>query len=77
LYLKFIKESHDPEVAVKIYRRYLKLFPEDSEDYIEYLTTSGRLDEAAIRLSEIVNNDSFVSKHGKSKHQLWNELCNL
>lgn len=77
LYLKFIKESHDPEVAVKIYRRYLKLFPEDSEDYIEYLTASGRLDEAAIRLSEIVNNDSFVSKHGKSKHQLWNELCNL
>lgn len=24
-----------------------------------------------------MNHDDFVSKHGKSKHQLWNELCNL
>lgn len=36
-----------------------------------------RLDEAAVKLTELVNNDDFVSKHGKSNHQLWNELCDL
>ena len=28
-------------------------------------------------MAHIVNTDDFVSKHGKSKHQLWNELCEL
>ncbi|KZC11912.1 Pre-mRNA-splicing factor SYF1 [Dufourea novaeangliae] len=37
----------------------------------------GRLDEAAVKLAQIVNQDDFVSKHGKSNHQLWNELCDL
>lgn len=28
-------------------------------------------------LADIVNNENFVSRHGKSNHQLWNELCDL
>lgn len=56
---------------------FFQLCPEDSEEFIDYLTSIGRLDEAAIRLAEIVNNEDFVSKHGKSNHQLWNELCDL
>lgn len=51
--------------------------PEDTEEYIEYLISIGRLDEAAVKLAQIVNQDDFVSKHGKSNHQLWNELCDL
>lgn len=51
--------------------------PEDTEDYIEYLVSIDRLDEAAVKLAEIVNKENFVSKHGKSNHQLWNELCEL
>lgn len=35
------------------------------------------MDEAAVKLAQIVNQDDFVSKHGKSNHQLWNELCDL
>jgi pre-mRNA-splicing factor SYF1 len=35
------------------------------------------LDEAAMKLAYIVNKEDFVSKHGKSNHQLWNELCEL
>jgi len=53
------------------------LAPEDTEEYIEYLISIGRLDEAAVKLAQIVNQDDFVSKHGKSNHQLWNELCDL
>lgn len=56
---------------------YLQLCPENAEDYIEYLIAIDRLDEAALKLAEIVNKEDFVSKHGKSNHQLWNELCEL
>uniref|UniRef100_A0A8D9DPY9 Pre-mRNA-splicing factor SYF1 n=3 Tax=Cacopsylla melanoneura TaxID=428564 RepID=A0A8D9DPY9_9HEMI len=77
VYLSFVKANNVPETAVRVFRRYLKLFPEDAEDYIEYLCSIERLDEAAVKLAYIVNKESFVSKHGKSNHQLWNELCEM
>ncbi|XP_053201125.1 pre-mRNA-splicing factor syf1 homolog [Panonychus citri] len=77
LYLEYVKSYHIPETAVRVYKRYLKLSPEDTEDFIDYLRGMGRLDEAAVKLYEIVNNENFISKEGKSKHQLWNELCDL
>lgn len=77
LYLDFLKKFDISETAVRVYRRYLKLFPENAEEYIEYLQNAGRLDEAAQQLASVVDNENFVSKHGKSNHQLWNELCEL
>lgn len=77
LYLGFLKKFAIPETAVRVYRRYLKLFPEDAEEYIEYLADAGKLDEAAQQLASVVDNEHFISKHGKSNHQLWNELCEL
>lgn len=77
LYLGFLKRFDIPETAVRVYRRYLKLCPENAEEYITYLTEAGRLDEAAQQLANIVDNEHFVSKLGKSNHQLWNELCEL
>ncbi|XP_064616120.1 pre-mRNA-splicing factor SYF1-like [Liolophura sinensis] len=77
LYLKFARMYPLPETAVRIYRRYIKLQKENMEDYIEYLKLIGRLDEAAKRLVDIIDDDGFTSKAGKSKHQLWNELCEL
>ncbi|XP_076360546.1 pre-mRNA-splicing factor SYF1 fand [Tachypleus tridentatus] len=77
LYLSFVKKHEIPETAVRVYRRYLKLTPENTEEYIEYLRSQERLDEAAVKLTELVNNEDFVSKEGKSKHQMWNELCDL
>ena len=35
------------------------------------------MDEAAKHLADIVNDDNFTSRHGKSKHQLWQELSDL
>lgn len=49
---------------------FLQLQKEKTEDYIEYLRVIGWLDEAAIRLAGIINEESFVSKEGKSKHQV-------
>lgn len=77
VYLKFIKTYKIPETAVRVYRRYLKQYPEDSEEFITYLIVNDRLDEAARKLIEIVNDEQFVSKEGKSKHQLWTDLAEL
>nr|XP_026690906.1 pre-mRNA-splicing factor SYF1 [Ciona intestinalis] len=77
LYLNFVKKYPVHETAVRVYRRMLKLQPEDAEDYIEYLISIDRLDEACVKLAEIVNDEHFLSKRGKSNHALWHELCTL
>ncbi|XP_064395800.1 pre-mRNA-splicing factor SYF1-like [Halichondria panicea] len=77
LYLKFVRSHDIQEMAVRVYRRFLKLSPENGESYVEYLISIGRLNEAATKLAEIVNDEKFISKEGKSKHQLWQELCVL
>lgn len=77
LYIQFIKSYDIPETAVRVYRRYLKMQPEEAEDFINYLISIDRLDEAALKLADIVNDDEFISKEGKSKHQLWTEFAEL
>ena len=77
LYIKFVREHPIPETAIRVFRRYLQMFPENSEDYILYLIDIDRLDEASQVLARCVNNDDFMSKKGKSNHQLWNELCDM
>lgn len=77
LYLEFLNKYDIPETGVRVYRRYLKLCPEDAEEFTQYLIKVDRLDEAAQQLAQIVDNEHFVSKLGKSNHQLWNELCEM
>jgi len=40
----------------------LKLCPENAEDFVEYLLSVEHLDEAAVRLAQLVNNENFNSK---------------
>lgn len=47
-----------------------QLSPESAEEYVEYLRSVGRLDEAAVRLARLVNDERFVSKEGKSNYQV-------
>ncbi|KAF7493717.1 Pre-mRNA-splicing factor SYF1 [Sarcoptes scabiei] len=77
LYLKFIKSFDLPETSIRIYRRYLKLLPEEAEEYIQYLISIEQYNEAAMKLIEIINDDNFVSKQGKSKHELWTDLSKI
>ncbi|KAM8793922.1 pre-mRNA-splicing factor SYF1 [Eudromia elegans] len=77
LYLRWVRRHPLPETAVRVYRRYLKLCPEGAEDFVTYLRSVGRLDEAAVRLAALVNDERFVSREGKSSYQLWQELCAL
>merc|ERR1719440_359402 len=78
LYVRFIKEGEVPqETALCAFRRYLMLEPDHVEVYIAYLRTIQRFDEAASRLSNIVDDEDFGSMEGKTHHQLWMDLCDL
>jgi len=78
LYVKFIKEGDVPqETALCVFRRYLMLEPDHVEVFIAYLRTIGRFDEAAQRLAAVVDDEDFNSMEGKTRHQLWMDLCDL
>ena len=76
-YLKLVETFDIPDTGVKVYKRYSKLMPENSEDHANYLNKIGLIDECAHKYLFMLNNDDFQSKYGKSKHQLWQELCDL
>ncbi|KAG1371591.1 PsbB mRNA maturation factor Mbb1, chloroplastic [Cocos nucifera] len=65
------------ETSLRVYRRYLLFDPSHIEDFIDFLITSQRWQEAAERLASVLNDDSFHSIKGKTRHQLWLELCDL
>ncbi|XP_051632250.1 LOW QUALITY PROTEIN: pre-mRNA-splicing factor SYF1-like, partial [Manacus candei] len=79
-YLSFVRKHPLPETAVRVFRRFLKLCPEEAEQYVSYLRSvggSGDTGGAAQVLARLVNDERFVSREGKSNYQLWQELCEL
>ncbi|BBN08894.1 pre-mRNA-splicing factor SYF1 [Marchantia polymorpha subsp. ruderalis] len=78
LYLKFVGQPGVPiETALRVYRRYLKFDPTHVEEFIDFLLESKLWQEGAVKLAQVLNDASFQSIKGKSRHQLWLELCNL
>lgn len=78
LYLKLVSLPGVPvETSFRVYRRYLVFDPSHVEDFIDFLLQSKRWQEAADRLASVLNDNSFYSIKGKTKHQLWLELCDL
>lgn len=65
------------ETALKIWRRYMQIHPEDCEDFIGLLVEMGEYTEAVKRYIDILNNPKFRSKHGKSHFQIWSEMVDL
>eukprot|EP00968_Pinguiococcus_pyrenoidosus_P025861 scaffold7031_cov254-Pinguiococcus_pyrenoidosus.AAC.11 len=76
-YLRWAKSLGVKETAVRVYRRYLMLCPNDREQYIQYLVSVKEWAEVAKQLALCVNDDKFESPTGTSKHTLWMQLCNL
>ncbi|MCO5551628.1 hypothetical protein L7F22_005133 [Adiantum nelumboides] len=77
-YLKFVSQAGIPiETSLRVYRRYLKFDPTHIEEFIEFLLSSERWQEGAERLAEVLNDEGFQSIKGKTRHQLWLELCDL
>eukprot|EP00300_Choanocystis_sp_HF-7_P017933 c19881_g1_i1.p1 GENE.c19881_g1_i1~~c19881_g1_i1.p1 ORF type:complete len:933 (-),score=253.19 c19881_g1_i1:48-2846(-) len=77
LYLKFVRRANVDELTLRVYRRYLKIEPDDVEPYIDILKKMGKDEEAAYQLANALNSESFVSKKGSSRHELWMELCSM
>lgn len=47
------------------------MFPKYREDFIAYLYKVDRLNDAAMELIVLVNDDKVVSEHGKTSHQVY------
>jgi len=69
--------SASGDTAIKVWRRYMQIHPEDVEDYIGLLIEQGQYAEAAKKYMDILNNPKFRSKNGKSEFQLWTEMVDL
>ncbi|KAL0933040.1 pre-mRNA-splicing factor syf1 [Colletotrichum truncatum] len=63
--------------AVKVWRRYMQIHPEDAEDFIELLTQVGMFTEAVKKYIDVLDNPRFVSKHGKGHYELWSEMVDI
>jgi pre-mRNA-splicing factor SYF1 len=78
LYIDFVKMPHvPPETTKRVFRRYLKIEPDQAEQYIEFLIQLEQPGEAAILLSRLINDDHFISRQGQTRHDLWMKLCHL
>ncbi|KAI3839561.1 hypothetical protein MKW92_044642 [Papaver armeniacum] len=77
-YVYFVSQKGIPiQTSLRVYRRYLRFDPAQIEDFIEFSKNSKLWQEAAERLAQVLNDDKFYSVKGKTKHQLWLELCDL
>jgi len=77
LYIQWATKIGVPETAMRVYKRYLKVEPEAAEDFIEYSISVGKLQEAALQLIDLLNDQKYVSPKGTSQHQLWSKLSDL
>ncbi|KAL6841877.1 hypothetical protein ACP4OV_028389 [Aristida adscensionis] len=78
LYLRLAALPACPvETSLRVFRRYLQFDPSHAEDFIEFLVAARRWQEAADRLASVLNDDGFRSVKGKTRHQLWLELCEI
>lgn len=65
------------QTAVKVWRRYIQIHPEDAEDFIELLVQEELYTEAVKKYIEILDNLKFRSKHGKGQYEIWSEMIDL
>lgn len=78
LYIKFAKQPSVPqETSIRIFRRYLKVEKEQVEEFIDYLIDIKEIGEATRLLYTIINDERFISRQGRTKHDLWMMLCDL
>jgi pre-mRNA-splicing factor SYF1 len=70
LYLKWAKSIGVKETAIRVYRRYLMYDPQHREQYVDYLEAIGEWQEAANQLAICVNDESFISPEGHTRHQV-------
>lgn len=76
LYITFANAAAG-DTAVKIWRRYMQVHPENAEDFIALLKQNGDFTEAATTYIKILNDSKFSSKQGLGHYELWTEMVEL
>ena len=77
-YLKFARKEGVPvRTRAGIYRRYIMYDPNEVEEYVEVLVRGGVYGEAALRLAKAIEDPKFFSKRGKTKREMWSDLCKI
>ena len=77
MYIVWVKDFGVKESVVRVFRRYLMFDPNQREEYVGYLESINRFDEAAKQLVTCINDEHFISPQGFTKHQLWMRLCDI
>lgn len=75
-YLEFVKQVGLPQIAVRVYRRYLMLEPGNREEYLAYLCSIRHFEEASQQLVMLIDNQS-VYPTKRTTHSLWMQLCDM
>jgi pre-mRNA-splicing factor SYF1 len=68
-YITYLTSCDVPETTIRVYRRYLKINPSAREDFVDFLQSIDKLDEAASELVILVNENKDISVHGKTSFQ--------
>ncbi|KAI9665469.1 MAG: pre-mRNA-splicing factor syf1 [Alyxoria varia] len=76
LYRPFAK-SASGETAIRVWRRYMQIHPEDAEEFIELLVEMKCYTEAVEKYIGILNSPKFKSKEAKGPFQFWQEMIEL
>ncbi|KTW27084.1 hypothetical protein T552_02576 [Pneumocystis carinii B80] len=76
LYKEFSR-SVSGETAVKVWKRYIMIFPEMIEEFIQLLLDIECYTEAAFQYISLLNNPKFQSLEGKSNFHYWVEFSKL
>jgi pre-mRNA-splicing factor SYF1 len=77
VYEKFASGCDVWQTSVHTLKRAAMFDRNKREGVVEYLLSLKRHGDAAVELSRLLSDPKFVSQKGKSKHQMWVDLCEL
>ncbi len=77
LYINWAKNFGVDETALRVYKRFLMYDPSNREEFVDFLISIKQYSEAAVQLSDCLNDQHFISPTGKTPHQLWMKLCDI
>ncbi|KAJ2369138.1 pre-mRNA-splicing factor syf1 [Coemansia sp. RSA 2610] len=76
VYLRFARRVGG-ETADRVYARFLRVWPDQAESYVDYCVARGRWSAAGRQLVAVLNNPRFRSPRGTTEHQLWTRLADV
>src|SRR5690349_1910989 len=70
-YIKWAEGLPYPQTGIIVYQRFVKFNPDAREDFIDFLLKFKRFDLAIPTILDILDDEMFYSRKGKSKFNYW------